>query len=249
MVGTAGLICLPFAGGSSLVYRSWRVAGNAFAICEAELPGRGRRANEPLLHSMDRLAADLLISLAPQIRTGHYVLFGHSFGGLLALALAERLQRENLPLPGGVFVSGVNPPGHPRPVQLHRLDDASLIERFIKVGGLPPGIRQQPGVLQRLVPPLRSDLCALEIHPWSSTKPIDVPIEVIGASGDPLIEFAALQTWEKFTTRGATVHRIEARTHFYLDSHRNELLALIAERCRHHERARAGSLGTTADTR
>jgi medium-chain acyl-[acyl-carrier-protein] hydrolase len=236
VVRSAGLICLPFAGGSSLVYRGWRAASMGFELCEAELPGRGRRADEPLLYSMDALVDDLLASVAPQLQGAPYVLFGHSFGGLLAFALADRLQRLGLALPHAVFVSGVNPPHHPRPVQLHRLNDVSLVERFAAVGGVPAGVAQQPGMQRRLIPALRADLCALETHSWPAQTTVDIPIEVIGASGDPLVECTTLHKWGNYTTRGATVHRIEANTHFYLDSHRHELLALIASRCVHHAR-------------
>lgn len=244
---STGLICLPFAGGSSLVYRNWRAAGGPFAVFEAELPGRGRRANESLLYSMEDLVTDLLVSLAPQLRAERYVLFGHSFGGLLAFALAERLQREKRPMPHAVFVSGANPPHHQRPEQVHRFDNDRLVKRMITIGGMPAGLTQQSSVLERMIPMLRADLCAMETHGWPSAGAIDVPIEVIAASGDPLLDFPALPAWGNCTTQGATLHRIEADSHFYLDSHRRELLALIAERCGHHERMRTRASESTAE--
>jgi surfactin synthase thioesterase subunit len=42
------LFCLPYSGASAMVYVRWRRALPDWLRCPLELPGRGRRMDEPL---------------------------------------------------------------------------------------------------------------------------------------------------------------------------------------------------------
>ena len=225
------LICLPYAGGSSLAFRSWHRIFTECTIRAPELPGRGRRAGEPLMESMDALVSDLVERLADDLYApGDYALFGHSFGGLLAFALTARLERAGMPLPRAVCISGINPPHRLRAAQLHRLDDARFAARVAEYGGLPREIQQRSVWLRDLLPVLRADFRAMETHAWSRSAAINVPIDIVEAREDPAIDARSLHEWSRYSTRGARLHGIDARGHFYLDTHGGEIAALIAAR-------------------
>lgn len=108
------LYALPYAGGHSLVYRPLQqaLAHSPITLQTLELPGRGKRAKEPLLHDIDRLVEDLFSQLRPQLTPGQpYALFGHSMGSLLAVLLARHLaQTPATPQPCHLFCSGRGAP-------------------------------------------------------------------------------------------------------------------------------------------
>ncbi|NJR66738.1 MAG: putative thioesterase, partial [Leptolyngbyaceae cyanobacterium CRU_2_3] len=59
------LFCFPYAGGSSLIYRTWSESlPPAIEVCPIELPGRGTRMMEPpftqLMLLVEAIAAALL---------------------------------------------------------------------------------------------------------------------------------------------------------------------------------------------
>ncbi|MDU6373717.1 MAG: thioesterase domain-containing protein, partial [Bradyrhizobium sp.] len=59
------LICLPYAGGSAMIYARWRrLLPSWIEVVPLELPGRGARMDEPLHTEMagltDQLATELI---------------------------------------------------------------------------------------------------------------------------------------------------------------------------------------------
>ena len=76
------LFCLPHSGASASVYARWRrVLPDWLQVCPLELPGRGRRMDEPLQRDIKALAAQLADEISRDL-DGPYALFGHSLGGL-----------------------------------------------------------------------------------------------------------------------------------------------------------------------
>ena len=97
------LFCLPYSGASAMVYVRWRRAlPDWLQVCPLELPGRGRRMDEPLQSDIKALAAQLAEEISRDLN-GPYALFGHSLGGLLAFELAHALSARNLPAPLALF--------------------------------------------------------------------------------------------------------------------------------------------------
>src|SRR5437773_10895241 len=62
------LFCLPYAGGSALIYRHWANHLPATVeVCPVELPGRGIRSREIAFTRLDRLVEALAEGLAREI--------------------------------------------------------------------------------------------------------------------------------------------------------------------------------------
>ncbi|MEY8742625.1 thioesterase II family protein [Bacillales bacterium AN1005] len=92
------LFCIPFAGGSAVVYSKWKKNTDSFIqIHEVELPGRGRRMNEPLIDNMEAMVEDIFYSIKNNL-TEPYALFGHSMGGLLTYELCHKIQQVGDPV-------------------------------------------------------------------------------------------------------------------------------------------------------
>src|SRR5471032_1015798 len=104
------LYCLPYSGASAMVYARWRrKLPEWIEVCPLELPGRGRRFNDPLQTDLPALVNQLAGELQGNLDLT-YALFGHSLGALVAFELAHALRRNGLPPASALFASGAPAP-------------------------------------------------------------------------------------------------------------------------------------------
>jgi surfactin synthase thioesterase subunit len=79
------------AGAGPGYFREWgNAAPPGWSIAVANLPGRGSRFSEPFATSMDALATELAEAVAA-LPSECVMLFGHCFGGMLAMEVTRRL--------------------------------------------------------------------------------------------------------------------------------------------------------------
>src|SRR6267154_4769985 len=85
------LYCLPYAGASAGIFRSWlELLPPDIDIWGVEYPGHGTRISEPLIDRIERLAEPLADAVAAE--TGMpYAFFGHSMGSLVAFEICHKL--------------------------------------------------------------------------------------------------------------------------------------------------------------
>jgi surfactin synthase thioesterase subunit len=84
------LFCLPYAGGSETIFRTWQQnLPETIEVLPIQLPGRGARMKEPPLTRLPPLVQALSRSLRPEMNLP-FAFFGHSMGGMIAFELARR---------------------------------------------------------------------------------------------------------------------------------------------------------------
>ncbi|MFE7117699.1 thioesterase II family protein [Streptomyces sp. NPDC057654] len=204
------LFCLPHAGGSAAGFRPWkrRVAAHV-RVHPVELPGRGARWDEP---PPARLAA-LVADLAARVRAeadGPYLLYGHSFGALLAYELAHAL-RPGPGEPAVLLVSGRNGPGVPHPaLPLHALPRERLIERLRTLDGVPAALAGKPELIEPFLPVLRADARLAELYRRGRHPVLNCPVHVFAGDRDPLVDPAGLSRWAEETTARCEVQTAPA---------------------------------------
>ena len=104
------LFCIPFSGGNAYSYYGFRkYLPEHIELCNLELPGRGKRISEPLLHSVKETTEDLFRQIKHKIN-GRYLIYGHSLGALLAYTLCRHIRDVGEKLPEALFVSGQRAP-------------------------------------------------------------------------------------------------------------------------------------------
>lgn len=100
------LVCLPQAGSGCGVFREWQhVFGDSVSVVGVQLPGRENRFTEPPVASFAAAVTAIADELAA-LPVPPTVLFGHSFGGLLAYEVARVLP------PAATVVAASRPPEH-----------------------------------------------------------------------------------------------------------------------------------------
>lgn len=225
----ARLFCFPHAGVGASTYRLWgRALPESVEVVAVQLPGRENRLQEPAVPSIVDLVQGLLPALQPELDRP-FAFFGHSMGAVLATETALALQTRGGPGPAHLFVSARRPP-HLPPIErpFHALpDDAFLAEVQARYGGMPPEILAEKDLLALLLPALRADIRALELHRPASSAQLACPLTVFGGTEDRLVPREHLDAWRGLTT-GPFRLRLFPGGHFYLEPHRAELLADLA---------------------
>src|SRR3954468_11777386 len=78
------LVCLPHGGGGASAFRHWQLSlPDRVSVLAVQYPGHEGRWSDALYLTFDALVASLAEALTRSV-SGDLVLFGHSFGALVA---------------------------------------------------------------------------------------------------------------------------------------------------------------------
>jgi surfactin synthase thioesterase subunit len=221
------LLCFPFAGGASSLYRAWSRALPSIEVWPVELPGRGVRADEPPVTDLTELC-DGLVAAIEQVADVPLALFGHSMGARIAFEVARRLGGRVVHL----FASGSQPPevrqryrdGDTRPTA--QLTDAELTRRIVALGGTPQELLAEDELMQRALPIVRADLVMIEGYRVEPEARVACPITALTGLHDPIAPPLVAAGWQRRTMAGWRMVELDA-AHFFLDSHRAEVIREI----------------------
>ena len=226
----AGLrvFCFPYAGLGPSVFRSWvgEFPGNV-EVCLMQPPGREGRWAEPPFVSVDQLATAASDALQPHL-TLPYVFFGHSLGALVSFEVARTLRRQGAPMPQHLFVSAHRAPQMPNPhPEMRGLGDADFVDQICRhYGGIPQAVLDNPDLMELMLPCLRADLTAFETYAYHSEDPLVCPISAFGGRADKRVSEEEVRGWRDQTRETFSVQMFDGG-HFFLQSHRDELVAAI----------------------
>ncbi|WP_138796198.1 thioesterase II family protein, partial [Escherichia coli] len=128
------LVCFPHAGGSAAYFHGVsRALSPAVDVLAVQYPGRQDRRHEPLIDSIDGLAARVREELAPWTDRP-LALFGHSMGAMVAFEVALRLTADGA-APSVLFASGRRAPSRYREESVHLHDDAGIMAELSRLDG------------------------------------------------------------------------------------------------------------------
>ncbi|WP_210334862.1 thioesterase II family protein [Mesorhizobium mediterraneum] len=222
------LLCFPFAGGGASVFRSWRSpARHLFELWPVQLPARENRIREQPFTRLDPLLAALEEALLPHL-VQPFAFFGHSLGALIGFELARRMRDRHRAGPVHLFVSGRRAPhliDTDEPV--HGLPDAEFIRQVRKLNGTPESVLANEELMNIALPLLRADFAVSETYVHAPGAALDCPISAFGGSNDVEVPQQDIDAWRLHT--GAQFRlRMFPGDHFFLHSHRDALLSMIA---------------------
>jgi medium-chain acyl-[acyl-carrier-protein] hydrolase len=223
---TMRLFCFPYAGGSTTTFLRWQQFVPPWIdVCPVQLSGRGRRIQEQPYRRIGPLVEALAEGLAPCLDLP-FALFGHSMGALIAYELASHLPEGRCPRK--LFVSGRRPP-HILPAEtMHHLPDVEFIEDLRRLGGTPEEILSNPDALELMMPVIRADFELTETYVYTARPPLACPIVSFGGWNDRYVEQKDIAQWQSFTSARFSQHMLPG-DHFFINSHREELLSLVRQ--------------------
>jgi medium-chain acyl-[acyl-carrier-protein] hydrolase len=191
-----------------------------------QFPGHEYRLREPLITEITLLADGATEALLGCLGE-KFALFGHSMGAIVAFEVARRL-RDRGCLASSLWVAGAPAPHLPaRLSPLHLLPDAVMIAGLeTRYGPLPEQVKSSAEMMAVLTPVIRADLRAVETYTYEMSSPLDVPIYALGGSDDPTVAWGDLSAWQAHT-RAAFTCRMFSGGHFFVESSRREIFALL----------------------
>lgn len=226
------LYCFSYAGGSAYNYSSWQdQVDPGIEICAVQLPGRGARFGEVPFTSMHELVKTLAAVIAGQDRLP-FAFFGHSLGGLLAFELARYCRRLGWATPRHLFASGSEAPGLRRSLeQFRNLDDDAMLQKLRQYNGTPPEVLQNEELMRLVLPTIRADFALVDDYRYVKDAPLNVDITVLTGRGDDHVSDECFNGWRRETDK-ACAQRWFDGDHFFINSHRAEVVASVGDICR-----------------
>src|ERR1700738_4611092 len=105
------LFCLPYAGGSEVIYYKWKkYLHPSIQLIPIQLKGRGKRFSEIFYENIEEAVDDIFENVKDKIVDDDYAIYGHSMGSLLAYELYYKISKLNLKKPKHIFFSGYKAP-------------------------------------------------------------------------------------------------------------------------------------------
>ncbi len=223
------LFCFPCAGASAMSYLHWRrLLPDGIDIRPVELPGRGSRIAEPFIRNFVALAAQLSEEIA-EAQPQNYGFFGHSLGGLLAYACAQRLQGMQRQLPRAIFIVCCAAPSKRDEAGFASLtQDETLIERLRHLDGTPPEVFEHSDLLRLTLDTAAADFAVCASYRFEIQKPLEIPLFVFGGRDDEIAE-EALAAWQKETTFPLALDMFDGG-HFFMKQVEAAFLHRLQER-------------------
>lgn len=216
--GRFTLFCFPYAGGGTMLYRSWRESLPDYAIVAVRLPGRESRLTEAPYASMRELVGALSEELEPHVGSGSFGFFGHSMGAVVAFELTRRLRARGLPAPRSLHVSAARAPQFrlgwtpgPEP------EEEAFVDELRRLEGMPRDVLDAPELMRLAMPALRADARLYREYVYEPESPLNVPVFAYGGAADPNVRPEHLEAWREQTTHTFQMRSYEGG-HFYLQA-------------------------------
>ena len=210
------LICFSHAGGGASVFRTWAnlLQPHQIELCAIQLPGRESRFKEQAYSDLEQLLDQLTDVLAP-FSDLPCAFFGHSMGGLLAFALAQRWQRMYADL-RHVIVSAATPVWlEETEPPIHLLPDAEFLHEVVRLNGIPDGVLENQELMSLILPTLRADFALCAQAATMPMAPLNCPLSVYIGTEDPSVEPDGLALWRQQTRKRFRFRKFPG-DHFYL---------------------------------
>jgi surfactin synthase thioesterase subunit len=219
------LFLFHFAGGNCYSFRFLTPLLPDFEVIPLELPGRGKRMNEPLLNEFDKAAEDLYKQILTHITGAPFLIYGHSMGAYLSLRVGNMLEKAGR-YSAGIVVSGNAGPGinHPDDKKRYQLDRPAFIEEVKLLGGLPPELIENEELLSFFEPILRADFEIAERNELEEEPAIQANLFAIMGSQED--DVASINNWSRFT-KGRFNAEVLQGDHFFIHRHPNRIAGII----------------------
>ncbi|MFB7785193.1 thioesterase II family protein [Streptomyces vinaceus] len=229
------LICLPYGGAGAGIYRPWRrLSSPVLQAVPVQVPGREEEFGQPFYRTMAEAAAGTAERIRAVVGAGPFMVFGHSFGAVLAYEAVRYLADTGGPRPLHLVVSGSAGPCGDRTERLDGTDDEDAA-RAAWINGGPVEAFTDPGLRSLLLPILRADINLLADHRPGACEPLPIPITALRGDADQLVPVDAWRDWARYTS--ADFRAIEfPGGHMYVQHSWTELWKMLEDLAPHDDR-------------
>jgi surfactin synthase thioesterase subunit len=194
-------------------------------VLAVQTPGRENRSHEPALDRVDAIVDAIVPTLRPLLDRP-LVVWGHSFGGIVAHELALRLRAEGIEL-GGLLVTGSIAPQQVetwqrREVMLRTTVDDNDAEYLMSLSRYV----EDTEFIRAILPLMRKDTPLLMNFRYRDDAPLNCPITAFSARQDDMVYADEIAPWRDRTVAEFVHHRVDG-DHWFIDRNRASILAAL----------------------
>jgi len=227
---TVEMFCLSCAGGNaSAGFSHWKQQVPPWLkILPVDLPGRGRKFKEAPLTSLPELV-HACSSHIERAATGPYLLFGHSFGALLAYSCALYLRGTLRSSPLALIAACCSSPSEIDCLKYKRTwTDDDVEKELMEIGGVSEELMSHQEIKQMAIRQFRDDVIAMSEFIYDEdTEKLHFPIISVGGVDDDIPK-SEIHSWRKETLSRHDMRMFNG-SHFFFDKNPGELIKYLIE--------------------
>ncbi len=223
------LFCFHSMGvGASLYTRFLMDPPAGYDIFAIQTPGRENRAQEPALDTVDSLVAEIIRELTPWLDKP-FVIWGHSFGGIVAYEVIKQMRREKKEAPISLLITGTVAPEliriwQNREVMLKALVAENNAEYLLSLSRYV----EDAEFIRSILPIMRKDTPLMMNYRYQPEEPFHFPILAFGARQDDMVYLDEISPWANQTTARFELREV-AGDHWFLNKNRHEIVAQLEQ--------------------
>jgi medium-chain acyl-[acyl-carrier-protein] hydrolase len=224
------LFCFHCAGGSASEFRNWpaHLPGKVELVA-VQLPGREARVKEPFIASMGDLTSCVVDAMAAFLDLP-YVIFGHSFGAVVAFEAIRELRRRRLNQPFLFIPAGRRAPDVvDEDPPIASLPKDEFIEELRKDYGDHIGhVLESAELREVFIPQIHADFALSESYRFRSEEPLDCPIVALAGVSEEDLEADELNAWGAQTSQLFHSRRFPG-DHFFIRESQELVIEMISQ--------------------
>ncbi|MFM9984617.1 MAG: SDR family NAD(P)-dependent oxidoreductase [Flavobacteriales bacterium] len=192
-------------------------------IIAIQLPGRENRMSEPHINNIDEVV-EMLFPIISEFLDKPYVVWGHSFGGIIAYETIHKIKSHGLRTPEHFNITATIAPDlvklwQNRDVVIRVLNENNRAEYLTALSRY----IENPEFLERILPVMRKDMPLLTSYNFRYKGQLDIPITCWAARQDDMVYTDEVFEWEKFTS--GEFNKIEVDgDHWFINSNKELIL-------------------------
>lgn len=216
----------PHLGASAAIYNSWvNLASEEkeLLLKPIEMPGRGTLGSEEIVQDLDvlvsKLADDIHIHYSQlKEEVDEWITFGHSFGGVISIAVCQALEKKYGMHPAFSIISASPAPFLQKQENFHLLDDEQILQKVRDDKGTPDVLLNQPSIAKRIIKQLRTDYVIKSQFSDLKNLLVKHPLKLITALDDIDVPCEDVLAWKNHSSEEVSQVNIEG-DHFAIYQH------------------------------
>ena len=223
------LICFHSMGvGASLFTKFLLDPQDDYDVLAVQTPGRENRLAEPVAESVDQLV-DQIVPQLLSLFDRPVVIWGHSFGGIVAAEIIRRLRDRHHREPVHFMVTGTIAPH-----LTHVWQNRTVILKSVVGDNSPEYLMSlsryvdDPDFLKAILPNFRRDWPLLKNYKFQPLSRLSIPITAFAARQDEVVYADEVREWSQHTDGGFELIEVDG-DHWFLNRNRELITAAFHE--------------------
>lgn len=221
------LFCLPYAGGSAVMYNSLeKYINEAIEIIPLEYSGHGERISEDFYCDFKEMVSDVAKTIIENLTDAPFAFLGYSMGSLVAYEVYYEIYRRTGRRPVHIFFAAHVAPEVRETQEMSYYNAAQkLTKNLTKMGGEFHEVLNHEELIDLMVPIFYSDLkLYTQYNYMMKTEPILSNITIVYSDEENKNE--KIYEWSKHTTKFCRYYKMEGN-HFFINFYTEEFVKII----------------------